>query len=156
MGFVTNIYNQYLIDCNKAEIAIGKRPNSALGAMLQAYLPTPSMYLQYRMCIFSGRKESNHQIGCLLKYLGFNHVWHNKGTMSVNKLIYAIMRILLDRCEAYFNSVISGTSTRVKTNNKLLTYILTHLAYIANGKKTCYIVQQFHWANKRDVTLRHL
>ena len=34
--------------------------------------------------------------------------------------------------------------------------ILTHLAYIANGKKTCYIVQQFHWANKRDVTLRHL
>ena len=37
-----------------------------------------------------------------------------------------------------------------------LTIILTHLAYIANGKKTCYIVQQFHWANKRDVTLRHL
>ena len=35
-------------------------------------------------------------------------------------------------------------------------YILTHLAYIANGKKTCYIVQQFHRANKRDVTLRHL
>ena len=34
--------------------------------------------------------------------------------------------------------------------------ILTHLAYIANGKKTCYIVQQFHWAIKRDVTLRHL
>ena len=34
--------------------------------------------------------------------------------------------------------------------------ILTHLAYIANGRKTCYIVQQFHWANKRDVTLRHL
>ena len=34
--------------------------------------------------------------------------------------------------------------------------ILTHLAYIANGEKTCYIVQQFHWANKRDVTLRHL
>ena len=34
--------------------------------------------------------------------------------------------------------------------------ILTHLAYIANGKKPCYIVQQFHWANKRDVTLRHL
>ena len=28
--------------------------------------------------------------------------------------------------------------------------------YIANGKKSCYIVQQFHWANKRDVTLRHL
>ena len=26
----------------------------------------------------------------------------------------------------------------------------------ANGKKSCYIVQQFHWANKRDVTLRHL
>ena len=64
----------------------------------------------------------NHQIGCLLKYLGFSHVWHNKGTMSVNKLIYAIKRILLDRYEAYFNSVISGTSTRVKTNNKLLTY----------------------------------
>ena len=64
----------------------------------------------------------NHQIGCLLKYLGFNHVWHNKGTMSVNKLIYAIKRILLDRYETYFNSVISGTSTRVKTNNKLLTY----------------------------------
>ena len=42
--------------------------------------------------------------------------------MSVNKLIYAIKRILLDRYEAYFNSVISGTSTRVKTNNKLLTY----------------------------------
>ena len=41
--------------------------------------------------------------------------------MSVNKLIYAIKRILLDRYEAYFNSVISGTSTRVKTNNKLLT-----------------------------------
>ena len=42
--------------------------------------------------------------------------------MSVNKLIYVIKRILLDRYEAYFNSVISGTSTRVKTNNKLLTY----------------------------------
>ena len=34
--------------------------------------------------------------------------------MSVNKLIYAIKRILLDRYEAYFNSVISGPSTRVK------------------------------------------
>ena len=34
--------------------------------------------------------------------------------------------------------------------------ILTHLAYTANGKKMCYIVQQFHWANKRDVTLQHL
>ena len=34
--------------------------------------------------------------------------------------------------------------------------ILTHLAYIANGKKSCYIVQQFHWATKRDVTLQHL
>ena len=40
--------------------------------------------------------------------------------------------------------------------NYTLRFILTHLAYIANGKKTCYIVQQFHWANKRDVTLRHL
>ena len=40
--------------------------------------------------------------------------------------------------------------------NPNLTKILTHLAYIANGKKTCYIVQQFHLANKRDVTLRHL
>ena len=38
----------------------------------------------------------------------------------------------------------------------IISCILTHLAYIANGKKTCYIVQQFHWANKRDVTLRHL
>ena len=37
-----------------------------------------------------------------------------------------------------------------------LSCLLTHLAYIANGKKTCYIVQQFHWAIKRDVTLRHL
>ena len=40
--------------------------------------------------------------------------------------------------------------------NGVLYKILTHLAYIANGKKTCYIVQQFHRANKRDVTLRHL
>ena len=38
---------------------------------------------------------------------------------------------------------------------QIIGVILTHLAYIANGKKTCYIVQQFHWANMRDVTLRH-
>ena len=43
-----------------------------------------------------------------------------------------------------------------KATESMLLHILTHLAYIANGKKTCYIVQQFHWANKRDVTLRHL
>ena len=34
-----------------------------------------------------------------------------------------------------------------------LKWILTHLAYIANGEKMCYIVQQFHWANKRDIIL---
>ena len=34
-----------------------------------------------------------------MKYLGFNHVWHTKGTMSVNKLIYAIKRIMLDSYE---------------------------------------------------------
>ena len=34
-----------------------------------------------------------------------------------------------------------------------LKWILTNLAYIANGEKMCYIVQQFHWANKRDIIL---
>ena len=48
------------------------------------------------------------------------------------------------------------TNNVFKGEVKSLFIILTHLAYIANGKKTCYIVQQFHWANKRDVTLRHL
>ena len=33
-------------------------------------------------------------------------MWHNKGTMSVNKLIYAIMRIMLDRYDKYFISII--------------------------------------------------
>ena len=54
---------------------------------------------------------------------------------------------------------ILATTVTVDWNDKTRTNIqtiLTHLAYIANGKKTCYIVQQFHWANKRDVTLRHL
>ena len=43
-----------------------------------------------------------------------------------------------------------------KQRRHMIIHILTHLAYIANGKKACYIVRQFHWANKRDVTLRHL
>ena len=47
-------------------------------------------------------------------------------------------------------------TSKVRQMTASLLPILTHLAYIANGKKTCYIVQQFHWANKRDVTLRHL
>ena len=37
--------------------------------------------------------------------------------------------------------------------NGRIKLILTHLAYIANGLKTCYIVQQFHWVNEHDVTL---
>ena len=52
--------------------------------------------------------------------------------------------------------LLTGTWTN-KPNFCNLKLILTHLAYIVNGKKkTCYIVQQFHSANKRDVTLRHL
>ena len=50
--------------------------------------------------------------------------------------------------------MVNGVKQLKKISMKML--ILTHLAYIANGKKTCYIVQQFHWAKKRDVTLRHL
>lgn len=65
----------------------------------------------------------NHNIGCLLKNLGFSHVWQNKGTLSVNKLIHAIKCIMLSRYEKYFNSVITCSSSSSNTgNNKLRTY----------------------------------
>ena len=56
-------------------------------------------------------RSFSHQIGCLLKYIEFNHAWHKEGTMSVNKLIYAIKRNLVDRYGKYFISVITGSSS---------------------------------------------
>ena len=32
-----------------------------------------------------------------------------------------------------------------------LCFILTQRAYIGNGEKSCFILQQFHWAETRDV-----
>ena len=70
----------------------------------------------------------------LIKYLLYDHF----------KTMLLLCFALIGKCR-HFSDVCVG-----------LCLILTHLAYIASGKKTCYIVQQFHWANKRDVTLRHL
>ena len=61
----------------------------------------------------------SHQKCCLLKYLGFNYVWHTKGTMSVNKLTYASKRNLLDIYEQYcYNRFLFSYSK----NNKLQMY----------------------------------
>ncbi len=38
---------------------MGNLPNSALDAMLDAYLFTPNIYLQNLVCILSGRKFSH-------------------------------------------------------------------------------------------------
>ena len=32
-----------------------------------------------------------------------------------------------------------------------LLYILTQLAYIGNGEKSCFILQQIHWAETHNV-----
>ena len=69
---------------------------------------------------------------------------------SVDKMKY--LEIIPDFLSMY-GVFTSQNTSRVRQE---MSIILTHLAYIANVKKTCYIVQQFHWANKRDVTLRHL
>ena len=37
---------------------------------------------------------------------------------------------------------------KVSTN---ISIILTQRAYIGNGEKSCYILQQIHWAETRDV-----
>lgn len=64
----------------------------------------------------------NHSIGCLLKYLGFSHVWNNKGTMSVNKLTHAIKKVMLAKYEKYFTSVITASFSESQSSNKLRTY----------------------------------
>ena len=64
-------------------------------------------------------RSFSHQIGCLLKYIEFNHAWHKEGTMSVNKLIYAIKRNLVDRYGKYFISVITK-NTKLQTYGKFL------------------------------------
>ena len=33
----------------------------------------------------------------------------------------------------------------------VVTWILTQRAYIGNGEKSCFILQQLHWAETRDV-----
>ena len=65
-----NKFNQYLTGFNNAETATGKRPNSALDAIFEPYLPTPSMYVQNLVCIFSGKKDSNNdpQVFCNITF----------------------------------------------------------------------------------------
>ena len=70
--------------------------------------------MQNMNCIYSDGDafgSFKHQIGFLSKYLGFYYVWHNKGTISVNKLIYAIKPNVLGRYEKYFISIITHSSS---------------------------------------------
>ena len=44
----------------------------------------------------------SHQICCFLKYFGFNHVWENKTTLSVPKLLHALKKVMCNRYEQFF------------------------------------------------------
>lgn len=64
----------------------------------------------------------NNHIYELLRYVGFDHVWKNKGTMCERKLIFAILKTLQKRYDDFFFHFISGESHTNKERNKLRTY----------------------------------
>ena len=64
----------------------------------------------------------NHHICCVLKYFGFNHVWGNKSTMSVPKLMHALKKVIFSKYEQFFFESIKGAFHTENATNKLRTY----------------------------------
>ena len=64
----------------------------------------------------------SHQICCLLKYFGFNHVWGNKTTLSLSKLLHALQKVMCSRYEQFFFASIKGTLHKDSSSNKLRSY----------------------------------
>ena len=50
----------------------------------------------------------NEQIKCFLQLSGFGHVWDNRGTFSIKKLIRAVKNKVTYRYSDYFMKAISG------------------------------------------------
>ena len=57
-----------------------------------------------------------------LKYFGFNHVWDNKTTLSVPRLIHALKMTMFKSYEKNFFAFIKGTFLKDSCNTKLGTY----------------------------------
>ena len=63
------------------------------------------------------------QIKSFLKVIGFDPVWQNKGSFSNRKLINAVKRKLIERCNLFFKEAITGrTIVKGRTLDKLRTY----------------------------------
>ena len=59
----------------------------------------------------------------LLRVIGFEHVWQNKGTFSKRKLINAVERKLIERYNSFFKEAINGRITvKGRTLDKLRTF----------------------------------
>ena len=59
----------------------------------------------------------------LLRVIGFEHVWQNKGTFSKRKLINAVERKLIERYISFFKEAINGRITvKGRTLDKLRTF----------------------------------
>ena len=71
----------------------------------------------------------SHQICCLLKYFGFNHVWENKTTLSVPKLIHALKKVMCSKYEQFFFAPIKGTLHKGNSSNKLRSYCKFKITY---------------------------
>ena len=57
-----------------------------------------------------------------MKYFGFNHVWDNKTTLSVPRLIHALKMTMFKRYKEFFFASIKGTFLKDSCNTKLRTY----------------------------------
>ena len=58
----------------------------------------------------------------MLKYFGFTHVWDNKTTLSVPRLMHAVKKTMFSRYEQFFYAFIQGSFLKENCTNKLRTY----------------------------------
>ena len=70
----------------------------------------------------SAESTFSHHISCLLKYFGFTHVWDNKTTLSVPRLMHAVKKTMFSRYEQFFYAFIQGSFLKENCTNKLRTY----------------------------------
>ena len=88
----------------------------------------------------SAASTFNHHISSILKYFGFNHVWDNKITLSVPRLIHALKMTMFKRYEDFFFASMKGTFLKDSCNTKLRnkfqkTYKFENYLGVSVGKK---------------------
>ena len=89
-------------------------------------MKTPKHMKIYFSSLLDGdeiKSSFEDQIQSFLKFIGFDHVWQNKGSFSNRKLINAVKRKLIERYSLFFKEAITGrTTVKGRTLDKLRTF----------------------------------